>query len=74
MTDRKLMDRAREMGLQVEDTQKLLEAIEGARQQLSVASDEMRMTTTVIRERLAWLIGEMDKLRAQIATWKPDAP
>lgn len=42
--------------------QESLEAIEGARRQLSVAQDELRGQHTRISERVSWLIRELDKL------------
>lgn len=43
-----------------------LEAIEGARQQLSVANDELRGQQTTIKDRVMWLIRELDRLAAQL--------
>jgi chromosome segregation ATPase len=66
MTDRKLLERAKQLGIDVKDTEQLLQRLEGARNQLSSAYNELRMQTTVIRERVAWLIQELDKLQDQI--------
>jgi uncharacterized membrane protein len=43
-----------------------LDAIEGARRQLSVATDELRGQTTATKERVTWLIRELDRLAAQV--------
>jgi uncharacterized coiled-coil DUF342 family protein len=50
----------------VDDTEGMLKGIEGARMQLSSTADELRGQVTTIRERVRWLIQELDKVRAQI--------
>jgi hypothetical protein len=50
-----------------------LDAIEAARRQLSVANDELRGQNTVLRNRINWLISEMDRLAAEVKQLK-DAP
>ena len=52
------------------ETKASLEAIEGARQQLSAAQDELRGQTTTIKERVAWLIRELDRLAEQFKALK----
>lgn len=47
------------------DAQSSLEAVEGARRQLSVANDELRGQSRVIKDRVSWLILELDKLIAK---------
>lgn len=55
------------------ETKTSLEAIEGARQQLSAAQDEIRGQTTTIKDRVTWLIRELDRLAEQFKQLK-DAP
>jgi hypothetical protein len=54
------------MDTTIAETEKLLQAIEGARMQFSSAADELRYITTATRERLRWLIAELDKLRVDL--------
>lgn len=66
MTEQKLIDKAKRLGVDVRDTEQLVQRLEGARNQLSSALDELRMLTTVTRERIVWLIGKMDELEAEL--------
>jgi chromosome segregation ATPase len=66
MTDQGLLERAKKLGIDIRDTKILVDSIEGARSQLSTALDEMRMTSTVLRERINWLIRELDALQKEI--------
>jgi len=75
-----LLDKARNLGLEVSDTRTLIESLdkardslEAARRQLDIIIDEMRMQTTVSKERTSWCIRELDKLRAQIEAGMPPA-
>lgn len=52
--------------LAIEDTVGMLTAIEGARLQFSSTADELRGQVTIIKERVNWLIRELDGLRKQI--------
>lgn len=47
----------------IKDTQGIYENLEGARKQLSRVEDELRGQTTIIKERVTWLIKELDNLR-----------
>lgn len=47
------------------DAEASLEAVEGARRQLSVANDELRGQSRMIKDRVNWLILELDKLIAK---------
>lgn len=66
----------------VTDVKAMLEAIEGARMNLSSANDaisssidEFRGQITVIKDRVTWLIRELDKLHTVIGrtTWPGDS-
>jgi hypothetical protein len=78
MTEQALLEKARKLGLEVANTKALLESLdkareslEAARGQISAIIDEMRMQTTVSKERTAWCIRELDKLRNQISQSLP---
>lgn len=71
MTERAILERAAKLRLDVKNTEVLLERLEGARDHLSSAHDELRMQTTVIRERVAWLIAELDRLQADVRLGMP---
>jgi hypothetical protein len=71
MTDASLLERAKKLGIDIKDTDIWLDRLEKARGQMSNSSDEFRMQVTVIRERLAWLMREFDKLQDRIATSSP---
>ena len=45
-----------------EGTEKILTAIEGARMQISSTGDELRGQTSIIKERVQWLIARVDAL------------
>jgi hypothetical protein len=47
---------------QVFEAASSLDAIEGARMQLSRAEDEIRGQSTSIKDRVSWLIRELDRL------------
>lgn len=49
----------------IDDTVRMLEAIEGARCQVSSTGDELRGQITIIKERVNWLIRELDALRKE---------
>jgi len=75
MTEQGLLERAKRLGIDIKDTKSMLEALEtsarsleAARHQISHIVDEMRMQTTLSKERVKWLTRELDKLQAQIAT------
>lgn len=77
-TEAKLLERARKLGLEISNTKAILDSLEKARDsleaargQLSTVIDEMRMQTTVSKERTAWCIRELDKLRDQISKSLP---
>jgi hypothetical protein len=55
------------------DAQSSLDAIEEARVHLSRADDELRGQHTTIKDRVTWLIVELDRLAAQFKKLK-DAP
>ena len=55
----------------INSTQGVLDSIEAARGQLSVLGDELRGQTTIIRERIAWLIREMDAIKIALAALAP---
>ena len=44
------------------DAQRSMDAIDGARMQLSRAEDELRGQSTSVKDRVAWLIRELDVL------------
>ena len=67
MTEQGLIERAKKLGIDIKDTKSMVESLEGARHQLSTALDEVRMTGTVLRERLNWLIREMDALQKELS-------
>ena len=48
------------------DATEVLERIEGARRQMSVANDELRGQIGNTKDRVDWLIRELDKLNAQL--------
>lgn len=67
MNDRqRALDACEKLKLAIDDTEKMLEAIEGARRQISSTGDELRAQVTIIKERVNWLIREMDLIRAKI--------
>jgi hypothetical protein len=51
---------------EIDSTQGILDSIEAARGQLSVLGDELRGQTTIVRERVAWLIRQMDVLKFKL--------
>lgn len=71
MTQREQLDKAARLGVDIKNTELLLDRLEGARGQLSNAHDELRMQTTVMKERVAWLIRELDSLRAEVKSSMP---
>lgn len=52
----------------------VLEAVEGARMQISSTGDELRGQTGLIKERVQWLIGRIDALIATIAKFIKGVP
>lgn len=74
MTDTGLIDRAKKLGIDITDTKSMVDALErnaesleAARHQISHIVDEVRMQTTLSRERLRWLTRELDKLQLKVA-------
>jgi chromosome segregation ATPase len=70
MTDTRLLERARRLGIDIADTNSMIDALErnansleAARHQISNIVDEVRMQTTLSRERVKWLTQELDKLQ-----------
>jgi hypothetical protein len=55
MNTHDLLADAMRLQVAIEDTQGLLDAIEGARQQLSVLGDELKGKITIAQERQYWL-------------------
>jgi hypothetical protein len=51
---------------EIRDTEGIYTHIEAARRQLSILGDEMRGQTVIIKERINWLLGELDTLKALI--------
>lgn len=73
MTETGLIERAKKLGIDITDTKSMVEALErnadsleAARHQISTIVDEVRMQTTLSRERLRWLTRELDKLQLQM--------
>lgn len=58
------LDACRKLRLSIDDAVTMLNAIEGARTQMASTSDELRGQTTIIKERVNWLIRELDTLEA----------
>lgn len=50
-----------------EGTERILQAVEGARMQISSTGDELRAQNRSIKERVQWLIGRLDDLINTIA-------
>jgi predicted PurR-regulated permease PerM len=57
-----------------EGTERILDAIEGARLQISSTGDELRGQTRTVKERVNWLIGRVDALIATIANFVRGVP
>lgn len=74
MNRKDLQARAERVRIHLADTERTLNAIEGARMQLSSAQDEIRGQTTVVKERIAWAIKELDAIRALIVAAMPASP
>jgi chromosome segregation ATPase len=81
MTQKELREKAKRLGVEIAKSDTILQALEkargsleGARAQISMVVDEMRMQTTISKERIAWCIAELDKLRADIEDALPPAP
>lgn len=82
-TDREeLRQRQRELRKNVADIDKMIAAMKGASDRLHLSLDELNLNTDeikgqlgIVKERQAWLIAEIDKLRAKIAkqTWPGDS-
>ena len=65
---------AKKLGIDITDTKSMVDALErnaesleAARHQISHIVDEVRMQTTLSRERLRWLTRELDKLQLKVA-------
>jgi hypothetical protein len=52
------------------DATAVLDRIDGARRQMSVADDEFRHQIENTKERVRWLISELDKLTAKLRSLK----
>jgi hypothetical protein len=48
----------------------LLDSIESTRRQLSVTNDELRGQSRTIKDRVAWLIRELDRLAEELKALK----
>ncbi len=73
MTETGLVERAKKLGIDISDTKSMLDALEraansleAARHQISNIVDEMRMHTSLSRERVRWLTNELDTLNHRI--------
>jgi DNA-binding transcriptional regulator GbsR (MarR family) len=78
MTEIGLLERARKLGIDIKDTDSMLQAmerqadsLEAARNQISHILDELRMQTTLSKERVKWLTRELDSLQVQIRKSSP---
>lgn len=71
MNKRDLLADAKRLQVAIEDTQGILDRIEAARGQLSVLGDELRGQTSIIKERVQWIIREMDELKRLVRLVKP---
>lgn len=58
----KLRQQIAELPTAPEGTERILTAIEGARMQISSTGDELRGQTSIVKERVAWLIARVDAL------------
>jgi dynactin complex subunit len=82
MTDTGLLERARRLGIDIADTNSMIDALErnansleAARHQISNIVDEVRMQNTLSRERVKWLTQELDKLEGLMRrSLPPGAP
>jgi hypothetical protein len=62
----KALEACHKLKLAIGDTEGMLTAVEGARRQISTTGDELRGQVAIIKERVNWLIRELDLLRKQI--------
>lgn len=69
-----LQERERELRRQINDVDVMLKAVDAGRDRLERGIDAMKHSTDemkgqyrILKERQAWLIGEQDKIKAQIA-------
>jgi hypothetical protein len=60
------LEACKKLRLAIDDTEGLLKAVEGARMQISSTADELRGQTSILKERVAWLIRELDTLRKHL--------
>ena len=66
MTEReRALEACEKLKLAIDDTEAMLIAIEGARRQVSSTGDELRGQITILKERVNWLIRELDSIRKQ---------
>lgn len=71
-----LIEKERAVRKQIEDVDLMIKAVDAGRDRLEsgldglyLSSEEMKGQIRILKERQAWLIGELDKLRRQIATY-----
>ena len=62
------LEAMQKLRLAIDDTEAMMTAIGGAREHMDVAVQELRGQSTIIKERVNWLIRELDTLRKQIGT------
>lgn len=60
------LEAVQKLKVAVNDTEAMLAAIEASRVHMSSAADELRAQQTVIKERVNWVIRELDRVRIQI--------
>lgn len=69
----KMRERERELRISVDDVKTMTDAIDGVHgkfhaglDDVYMSSEEMKGQIRIIKERQAWLIGELDKLRDEL--------
>ena len=69
------LNACKKLNVAIEDTEKMLDSIVGSRDHMAAAVEELRGQTTIIKERVNWLIRELDLLRKQFLrkTWPGDS-
>lgn len=60
------LEAAEKLRLDINDVEAMLKRIDGTRMAMSAAADEARGQVTIVRERVNWVIRELDTLRAQV--------
>lgn len=43
-----------------------IDRVEAARSHISILGDELRMQQTITKERLKWIMGEVDRIKAEM--------